>query len=676
MLAGALVGLVGGAVGGVAAWASLGSQTGTTSTAVTASASTVGALKLAFVHPGIAFNSADLKRLKANRNTAPWKAAYESLRTDSHSSLTYPEEGPFAQVGRTPDVNLYKYKNDMTAVYQLALMYSLTGKAAYGAKATGIMTDWCRTQTAWTGAEPYLTAADYVIRTVAGADILRGTYPGWTDADTALCKKHFATVYWPLWSLSTGDLGAGTHVRSANQGADQLQGAMAIAVFNDDRAKFNAVVNAYLTDPAGGIRNSLPNGQIGDTGRDQGHAFGELLHLAFVAEVAWKQGVDLYAAENNRLLAASEYFSKYNLGGSPAFIRSGTGYGLYSSIGGARWTPGAEGLELIRTAYVVRKGLKAPYTTKLLGQLNQTPQSMVYRRDADASKATKPTGVWSAPKTTAATATSLKSADIGRVGSTGSASYSGGTWTLKSSDQGQDKGYHYAYKTLTGDGTIVARVTGTGTAKGGSTGLMLRRSLDASAATPYTYLRLTGSGYAQAFWRPGGGVLSGNYINYQDVHAPYWLKLVRRGNYVYGYTSPDGTNWSPAQNVIFPGLSKTVYIGLATTSGDTSVPNTSTFDHVATGSASSSLAAAPSAPKATASGGKVTLSWRAVDEGVYYKVLRATRSGGPYKLAAARVSGNTYKDTKVTNGTKYYYVIRTASFGGLSNSSRATAATP
>jgi hypothetical protein len=39
-----------------------------------------------------------------------------------------------------------------------------------------------------------------------------------------------------------------------------------------------------------------------------------LSFLACACEMAWKQGVDLYGAADNRLALAFEYTAKYNLG--------------------------------------------------------------------------------------------------------------------------------------------------------------------------------------------------------------------------------------------------------------------------------------------------------------------------------------------------------------------------
>ncbi|MFJ8019473.1 AbfB domain-containing protein [Streptomyces sp. NPDC096311] len=626
----------------------------------------------AFAHPGIGFNRADLDWLKVNLSVEPFATAYAALRADSHSSLDYSMQGPFTDVGRTPDVHLGEYKNDMQAMYNLSLVGYLTGDTAYSAKATGIIRAWFRTHTTWSGAEPYLTSTDYVNRSVAGADLLRGTYSEWTTTDTIQCKKYFNDVHWPDYSVGGGNRGAGTQVRSAGQGGDQLQGAMAVAAFCDDRTKFDMVVNAYLTDPVGGLRDSLPNGEIGDTGRDQGHAYGLLIHWTFIAETAWKMGVDLFSAENNRLLAALEYFADYNSGGSPAFIKFGTSYDLYSSIGGDRLTRTHEALDIGLTHYVVRKGLSAPHTTAYRELTTEDYQSVVYRRTTDTSTATAPATPWSPPNGSAVT--SLTSADIGTVGSAGSTSYANGVWTMTSSGAQRETGYRYAYRALTGDGVITARVRSVGaTGTEADAGVMLRSALLADSSSPYVYMRLFGAGGGQVFWRAGRPIVTGDYINYTAMAQPYWVRLVRRGNFVYGYTSPDGTNWSPTCNTLFHELPATVYVGLAVTSGDTSVTNTATFDNVSI----STVPATPTGLTATPGAGQIALSWSAAANTLYYEVYRGNSGSGDYSVIATEVTGTSYTDITVGagGGSAYDYKVAAAGFGGLSSLSASASAT-
>jgi hypothetical protein len=61
--------------------------------------------------------------------------------------------------------------------------------------------------------------------------------------------------------------------------------------------------------------------------------------------------------------------------------------------------------------------------------------------------------------------------------------------------------------------------------------------------------------------------------------APYWVKIVRSGNTFTGYASSDGTNFMPVGSYTIA-MATNVYVGLAVTSHNNGVLNTSTFDHV------------------------------------------------------------------------------------------------
>lgn len=76
--------------------------------------------------------------------------------------------------------------------------------------------------------------------------------------------------------------------------------------------------------------------------------------------------------------------------------------------------------------------------------------------------------------------------------------------------------------------------------------------------------------------------------------------------------------------------------------------------------------AAPASIVATGFDGAVTLTWEASPEATNYEVLRAATRGGPYaRLAlAGKVTGTSYTDTGLTNGSKYYYRVRAGNCTG------------
>jgi len=155
----------------------------------------------AYTHPGIPLTIDDLDTVSANLNNEPWKSGYAALQADGRSSLNYSMQGPFTTVSRNPDANLGAWRNDMQAVFNLARMWYFTGNTAYAQKAHDILIAWATTQTTFGGVEASFDLGDYAYRYAGGADILRGTWPGWTAADTQTVQTYFTNVFWPNVAL-------------------------------------------------------------------------------------------------------------------------------------------------------------------------------------------------------------------------------------------------------------------------------------------------------------------------------------------------------------------------------------------------------------------------------------------------------------------------------------------
>lgn len=323
----------------------------------------------AFQHPGLPLTVADLDNVKTNLSNAPWSDGYAALSGDSRSQLSYTMQGPKPYVNRNNAGNYdneNQWKNDMQAVFNLARMWYFTGNTNYAQKSRDILIAWANTMTNFGGVEAGLDLGDYAYRYGGGADILRGTWPGWTTADTLTVSNFFRNVYLPATGMSanTGVVGP------SNKGVLQLAGGLVCAVFMDDTNLFNQVLYVYRTSASAGLHNNcLTSGEMGETGRDQGHAYGHLLQMAFMAEVFWKQGVDVYSEADNRLLACGEYYGRNNLSPPAQFITFGTTDQIYwinstnvgaSSAGGVYASEPMMG-NILRSAYVVRKGLTAPW---------------------------------------------------------------------------------------------------------------------------------------------------------------------------------------------------------------------------------------------------------------------------------------------------------------------------
>ena len=86
--------------------------------------------------------------------------------------------------------------------------------------------------------------------------------------------------------------------------------------------------------------------------------------------------------------------------------------------------------------------------------------------------------------------------------------------------------------------------------------------------------------------------------------------------------------------------------------------------------------AAPTALNCSAGDGQVVLTWTASAGATSYNVKRATTSGGPRTSVGGAVTGNTFTDTGLTDGTTYYYVVTAVNATGESANSNEASATP
>ncbi|MBQ9570032.1 MAG: alginate lyase family protein [Prevotella sp.] len=158
---------------------------------------------------------------------------------------------------------------------------------------------------------------------------------------------------------------------NGNWGAIVNRLRMACGIFLEDSVLYHHAIDYFLHANDNG---ALPKyvgetGQCQETGRDQGHAQLGLGALCETCEMAWSQGDDLWGALDNRMMKGIEYTAKYNLGYEVPFKTWTDCTGLYND-----WTePGEMGRGRIRCIYelpynhyVKRKGMKMPYTKKIL----------------------------------------------------------------------------------------------------------------------------------------------------------------------------------------------------------------------------------------------------------------------------------------------------------------------
>jgi regulation of enolase protein 1 (concanavalin A-like superfamily) len=166
--------------------------------------------------------------------------------------------------------------------------------------------------------------------------------------------------------------------------------------------------------------------------------------------------------------------------------------------------------------------------------------------------------------------------DVGGSTPAGSASYAGSTFTVQGGGNdvwGTTDQFNYVSQALTGDLSIVARVTSQGdTSDWAKAGLIIKQSTTA------------GSAYASVFVTPGHGVnfqygFNGSVAGKAFTLPNAWLRLDKIGNVITAYSSNDGLNWSRVGQATIA-MTGTITAGLIVCSHDGTTLNTSTFDNV------------------------------------------------------------------------------------------------
>ena len=172
-----------------------------------------------------------------------------------------------------------------------------------------------------------------------------------------------------------------------------------------------------------------------------------------------------------------------------------------------------------------------------------------------------------------------------------------GSFTITS--EGEDI-YNYSdefrlvYKTLKGDGSIVARIDSIeGVDPWSLAGVMIRSGLDPAdkflmvCETAENGIRFRKRATAnisvvtdsELLDEENTSVTEDQLAQMQEqitLNAPYWIKLERSGHVFSGYTSPDGSTWTPmawGEHTVAMSTN-TVYIGLAVCSHSSGVFST------------------------------------------------------------------------------------------------------
>ncbi len=175
------------------------------------------------------------------------------------------------------------------------------------------------------------------------------------------------------------------------------------------------------------------------------------------------------------------------------------------------------------------------------------------------------------------------SRDIGAVATAGAAVDMGNFKHVHGS--GEDIGgtldeCHFQYQTLTGNGTITARLSSVYTGViGPKVGVMLRENFEAGSRYAGMFYAM-GQGTTFQSRAAAGGATSASAFGTR-ISFPGWYRVVRTGDTLTGFESNDGATWTQIAAVTIPGLPTTLQGGLAVSSRNDGTRATGLFEYVA-----------------------------------------------------------------------------------------------
>jgi autotransporter-associated beta strand protein len=332
----------------------------------------------AFAHPSALHTQADFDRMKARVQAGahPWIDSYNILINNSSAQSNYT---PHAQAnlqrgngsGSCLAADNYQFAYwDTAAAYQLALRWKITGDNNYANAAINILNQWANTCTNLCGDPNIALLSIYGYQFACAGDIMR-SYTNWASADVTRYQVWMLNLWYPLahqflyWHEGT----CSTYIW-ANWDLCALDSMMAIGILCDDATIYNEALTYFKTGLGNGnieqtVYTMFPGylGQGQEEGRDQGHSGLEVSLLGVFCSMAYHQGDDMFAYENNRVLSLCEYFAKYNLYNNVPYLfyddcNNDQDWGVSSASQGdtrPAW-------DLIYNHYVNLKGLAAPWS--------------------------------------------------------------------------------------------------------------------------------------------------------------------------------------------------------------------------------------------------------------------------------------------------------------------------
>lgn len=273
------------------------------------------------------------------------------------------------------------------------------------------------------------------------------------------------------------------------------------------------------------------------------------------------------------------------------------------------------------------------------------------------------------------------SADVGATSTPGDAGFGGGTFTVAGSGAavgGTADGFRFAWQRLTGDGSIVARVTGIQNTNGwAKAGVEIRESLAANSR--HVAMVITALQGPQLISRATIGGSSTTVNGTAAAFTATWVRLVRVGNVITASRSADGASWTTV-GAVTVAMSATVSIGLLSSSNTAATINEAAFTNVSlTGTVNppetvNSLSAPAGVSVGQGGGASFVVSWQPVAGATGYVVERADNGVDFTGVFTASSSATSWTNTGLAGAMRYFYRVRASDAAGRSAPSVITSA--
>lgn len=298
--------------------------------------------KEGFLHPGILMNREELNIMRDMVwiGAEPWASVFQEMQKSPYASLDYRPDGPFEVIAS--DREDYSLTRASTAVYELALMWYITGQKEYADKSIGIMMDWADTVKRDTKRD-HLRIGTSTHKFCIAAEIFRYTpSSGWTEENT---KK--LSAYLDLINPAIDKA-----YQFYNQGGYALMAYLPKQIFQDNREGYADAIERLVYNKNSGWKNGnsvnyslsamiFNSGQFIEMGRDQEHAWDNLGFLSMVLKTTWVQGTkvdkkgnivsfggtDLYEYDNQKVLKAAAYWQQYCMGQELPYVGNKNAWG-------------------------------------------------------------------------------------------------------------------------------------------------------------------------------------------------------------------------------------------------------------------------------------------------------------------------------------------------------------